>query len=187
MRSNLRPPIYFFVISRLLQWHKNRKLFMFIQTINFEMFIQIMFINNSKDCICYVTKWQKRTGLITSDGFKIGQTAKNRGWYSWLVIIRDPRTKNGWSRAEWFGPGSRTGPDQNRQNLRNLGPAPTRTGGPWISGHNNVRYIVQNGFNDGQKKQRIRIVFDTVLFLGHATYFDSMHPLHQSGSMTSLS
>ena len=40
---------------------------------------------------------------------------------------RDPRTKTGWSRTERFGPGPRTGPDQNREKNQILGPARIRT------------------------------------------------------------
>ena len=39
--------------------------------------------------------------------------------------IRDPRTKTGWSRTVRFGPGPRTGPNQDQQNLENLGPIGT--------------------------------------------------------------
>ena len=52
---------------------------------------------------------------------------------------RDSRTKTGWSRTEWFGPGSRTGQgprkiskpgtrsDHNREKFQSLGPDRTRT------------------------------------------------------------
>ena len=40
--------------------------------------------------------------------------------------ISDPRTKPDWSRTERFGPGPRTGPDQDRENFRNTGPTRIR-------------------------------------------------------------
>ena len=43
------------------------------------------------------------------------------------ITPRDPRTKTCWFRTERFGPGPRTGPEQDRKNLRNLRPARTRT------------------------------------------------------------
>ena len=82
--SNLRPPIYFFRNKPIVTVTQNSKLLMFIRTINFVMFIQIMFINNSKDCICYVTKWhqiekwKKRTGKIRSYASKIGHMTFER-------------------------------------------------------------------------------------------------------------
>ena len=38
-----------------------------------------------------------------------------------VVSIRDPRTKNGWSRIERFSPGRRTEPHQDQQKFKNLG------------------------------------------------------------------
>ena len=55
------------------------------------------------------------------------------------VTNRDPRTKTGWSRTKRFGPDPRTGPeprknsnsgtgpDQDQEKFRNLGPKRTRT------------------------------------------------------------
>ena len=81
---------------------------------------------------------------LTSRDKSLGRSEKGKlvrcshdPWFSWSVVLmiwndetRDPRTKSGWSRTERFGPGPakfrNVGPDQDRTNFSNLGPARNR-------------------------------------------------------------